>query len=133
MIDGKLYCSPGSAASALVVDPSSGELSSLHRPELKEGSRKCIGIAAGADGKLYCSPWNAASVLVVDPCSGQPSSLQQPELKEGGEKYFGIECFLCLQFAGEMLAVFFCLLEASWRPPGGEYSICAEAHETLTA
>ena len=117
MIDGKLYCSPGSAASALVVDPSSGELNSLHHPELKEGSRKYIGIAAGADGKLYCSPWNAASVLVVDPCSGQPSSLQQPELKEGGEKYFGIECFPCLQ--GKCSPFFFCLLEASWRDPGG--------------
>ena len=74
----------------LVVDPSRGQRSapSCGGPFQWTGSRKYIGIAAGADGKLYCSPWNAASVLVVDPCSGQLSSLQQPELKEGGEKVF---------------------------------------------
>ena len=82
--DGRPDCSPSNAASALVVDPRSGELSFLQHPGLTEGGGKYCGTAAGADGKLYCSPLNAALVLVVDPCIGQLSFLHHPEL-EGGE------------------------------------------------
>ena len=58
MNDGKLYCSPGSAASVLVVDPSSGELSFLHYPELKQEQ---MGSFTAALGTLpQCLWWTPA-------------------------------------------------------------------------
>ena len=80
-MNGKAVAAPYRADKILVVDPATGQASTIDLPSginLRQGFGRKFGSICAVNGKAVAAPCDADKILVVDPATGQASSIDLP-------------------------------------------------------